>query len=382
MHTAGVAGMKLPTFSTGCCSFLLLLALTQAAAANEVTNRVRVYWPGGAFEIDLYGEDSPRHVANFLQYVDDGTYDYTYTHRSVSMSSRFLQGGAFYYFTPFSPSTMHYYQVPANHGTIKNEFDASNGLSNTSGTLAAARTSDPDSASAGWFINVTDNSAGFDPGPYTVYGEVSSGWELLSSLVNYPMVQDVFTSYDSDVRTAPVVNFGTTEDPDFRPPAFYKWVRAPLVTGDFNLDGVVDSADETVWEASQGDLTTGNLTADANGDWVVDDLDLAILYQHMGEGALQDLPGDFNGNGIVNEADYLWWKTQFGSTTSLDADGNGDGMVDLADYAVWRNNLGATTLGSVGAVAGTSVPEPATGLMAIGALIALFGHRAKKAGLE
>jgi CSLREA domain-containing protein len=73
------------------------------------------------------------------------------------------------------------------------------------------------------------------------------------------------------------------------------------------------------------------------------------------------LPGDYNLNGIVDAADYSLWRDTLDSITDLRADGNGDGMVNQADYNVWRTNFGATLpVGASGAGAATALAEPMT----------------------
>jgi hypothetical protein len=85
-------------------------------------------------------------------------------------------------------------------------------------------------------------------------------------------------------------------------------------------------------------------------------------------------PGDFNGDGLVNVSDYNYWRSTFGSTTSLAADGNNDGVVDAADYVVWRSHVGSSGLG-----AGTQVPEPGTFVLVISAGgVLLAGRRGRK----
>jgi hypothetical protein len=77
------------------------------------------------------------------------------------------------------------------------------------------------------------------------------------------------------------------------------------------------------------------------------------------------LPGDYNGDDFVGHLDFDLWKKTFGSQELLAADGNGNGSVDAADYVVWRYY----SSGAGGSLAGTQVPEAATGRLAIVALV-------------
>jgi len=128
----------------------------------------------GDVKIELYPAKAPDTVANFLKYVDDGFYNGTIFHRVIN--GFMIQGGGF---------TRNMQQKPTR-APVKNE--AANGLKNDRGTIAMARTGDPHSATAQFFINVVDN--GFlnftSPDPrgygYCVFGKVVSGMEAVDAI--------------------------------------------------------------------------------------------------------------------------------------------------------------------------------------------------------
>ena len=113
---------------------------------NEKEKQMRVMMKTsmGDIQIELYEEEAPKTVANFLGYVKKGHYRDTIFHRVID--GFMIQGGGF---------TADMQQKPASD-MVENE--AANGLKNTVGTVAMARTMDPHSASAQFFINVNDNT--------------------------------------------------------------------------------------------------------------------------------------------------------------------------------------------------------------------------------
>ncbi len=128
----------------------------------------------GDFKVELYEDKAPETVANFLQYVKDGHFDHTIFHRVID--GFMIQGGGF-------TANM---DQKSTRAPIKNEAD--NGLKNTVGTLAMARTSDINSASAQFFINVADN--GFldfkskTPSEYgyAVFGKITEGMATIEKI--------------------------------------------------------------------------------------------------------------------------------------------------------------------------------------------------------
>lgn len=149
--------------------FLFCLNLAQAANPQVVMETSH-----GSIEIELFEDKAPKTVANFLKYVDDKFYDGTIFHRVIN--NFMIQGGGF-------NSKM---EEKKTREPIKNE--ANNGLKNDTATLAMARTNDPHSATAQFFINVADN--GFlnhtaqTPGGwgYAVFGKVTNGMHVVNRI--------------------------------------------------------------------------------------------------------------------------------------------------------------------------------------------------------
>lgn len=128
----------------------------------------------GDILLELFADQAPATVENFLRYVDSGFYDNTIFHRVIK--DFMIQGGGL---------TLRM-EEKATEAPVKNEAD--NGLSNKRGTLAMARTSDPHSAAAQFFINLVDNeeldySAPTNEGyGYTVFGQVAEGMEVVDKI--------------------------------------------------------------------------------------------------------------------------------------------------------------------------------------------------------
>lgn len=128
----------------------------------------------GDIKIELDFENAPKTAENFKQYVEEGFYDGTIFHRVID--GFMIQGGG------FEPGM----KQKATREPIENEAD--NGLKNTVGTLAMARTMDPHSASAQFFINVKDNDFLNHSGKnmqgwgYAVFGKVSEGMDVVEKI--------------------------------------------------------------------------------------------------------------------------------------------------------------------------------------------------------
>jgi cyclophilin family peptidyl-prolyl cis-trans isomerase len=145
----------------------------------------------GDLTIELFSDDAPISVENFLQYVDDGYFDGTIFHRVIA--GFMIQCGGF---TPEMSEK-------ETRAPIKNE--AQNGRKNQRGTLAMARTSDIDSATSQFFINVSDNDF-LDNGArdfgYAVFGRVTDGLDVVDQIAAAPSGNK---AGHSDVPNDPII---------------------------------------------------------------------------------------------------------------------------------------------------------------------------------
>jgi len=135
---------------------------------------IKLHTNHGVITLELFEDKAPETAANFKEYVKSGHYDGTIFHRVIS--NFMVQGGG------FEPGMK---QKPTR-APIKNE--ANNGISNAIGTVAMARTMDPHSASAQFFINVSDNTFLNHTAPtsqgwgYAVFGKVVEGMDVVNAI--------------------------------------------------------------------------------------------------------------------------------------------------------------------------------------------------------
>jgi peptidyl-prolyl cis-trans isomerase A (cyclophilin A)/peptidyl-prolyl cis-trans isomerase B (cyclophilin B) len=149
-----------------------LAALVVCAAALAADPQVELKTNMGTITLELYADKAPKTVENFLQYVKDGFFKGTIFHRVIP--GFMIQGGG------FSADFAHKRTRPP----VQNE--ANNSLRNDIGTVAMARTSDPHSATAQFFINVKNNDflnyPGQDGWGYTVFGKVVKGMDVANKI--------------------------------------------------------------------------------------------------------------------------------------------------------------------------------------------------------
>ena len=168
--------------------FILLFTISSITQAE--TTMVKMDTNQGTIILELDADKAPTTVKNFITYANEGFYDGTIFHRVIS--NFMIQGGGFT--EDMSQKT--------THDPIKNE--ANNGLKNSNGTIAMARTGDPHSATAQFFINVKDNdflnfSSETPQGwGYAVFGKVTEGMDVVNK------IKDTSTSTNGPYQDVPI----------------------------------------------------------------------------------------------------------------------------------------------------------------------------------
>jgi cyclophilin family peptidyl-prolyl cis-trans isomerase len=172
--------------------------------------QVRLDTTLGAITLELADDKAPKTVENFLEYTRDGFYNGTIFHRVID--GFMIQGGG------FTPD----FQQKPTRAAVTNEAD--NGLKNLRGTVAMARTSDPQSATAQFFINVKDNPMLDHRSPtpqgwgYAVFGKVIDGMEVVDKIRQTPTGRGGPLNQFSDVPQTTVVITTVTLLPASPPP--------------------------------------------------------------------------------------------------------------------------------------------------------------------
>ena len=186
---------------------LLMSGAVRPLAADTIVTFVTNL---GTFDVQLYDAQVPTTVGNFLQYVNAGSYSNTFFHRSTTYDPngiQIVQGGGFGYVYP------NFFAVTAG-APIPLEA----GLSNLRGTIAMARTADPNSATSQWFFNVQDNP-GLDPNPglgidgYAVFGKVvGDGMNVVDAIASLPAYlgnESILGQADGPFNELPLINGNT-----------------------------------------------------------------------------------------------------------------------------------------------------------------------------
>ncbi|WP_131110944.1 peptidylprolyl isomerase [Sulfuricystis thermophila] len=172
--------------------FALLSALLFSLAAAAANPQVELKTSLGVIVLELDAARAPKTTENFMQYVKDGFYDGTIFHRVID--GFMIQGGG------MTPDM----KEKPTRAPIPNE--AKNGLKNVTGSIAMARTRDPHSAAAQFFINVKDNAfldyPGQDGWGYAVFGQVVRGLDVVQKIAKVPTGN---AGFHQNVPLTPVV---------------------------------------------------------------------------------------------------------------------------------------------------------------------------------
>ena len=231
----------------------------------------------GTIILELFPDDAPGTVENFLSYVNDGDYDGNFFHRSATLADGtpfVIQAGGFTSDSSTFVSTAQFDSVPTD-APIQNEP----GISNTKGTIAMAKLGgNPDSATSQWFVNLEDNSSNLDfqNGGFTVFGQALGLWTGR---------EDVLKNAVDTIAELPTINQGSPYtdlpvDNNDQLAIFETFSGLGIVRGtaynDINTDGVFDSTEVgqsgvTIYvdENNNGTRDSGELftTTDATGQY-------------------------------------------------------------------------------------------------------------------
>jgi peptidyl-prolyl cis-trans isomerase A (cyclophilin A) len=174
----------------------LAVSITAFSGLSYAGPKVEFKTNLGNFVVDLDSDKAPKSVNNFLAYVKSGFYNGTVFHRVIN--GFMVQGGGF---------TTELVQKPTQPPVVS---EAQNGLKNQIYTIAMARTSDPDSATAQFYINVKDNPGLDFPNAmgngYTVFGKVISGMQTIDKIKQVPTgIASTPRGRMADVPNTPVV---------------------------------------------------------------------------------------------------------------------------------------------------------------------------------
>lgn len=208
----------------------LLILLLIAEALPAANPSVVLETNFGNIVIELFYNEAPVTVDNFLGYVNSGFYEYLLFHRVVQNEYFIVQGGAFCYYN----NAIYYW--PYDQPEIINE--SYNGLSNLRGTIAMARTNEPDSANSQFYINTANNimfdkANAADGYGYCVFGAVTEGMNVVDAIASlptatvpcynfylddfpYPTLAGIYRAYVLPCDSAECSNFNSDDDVNFR----------------------------------------------------------------------------------------------------------------------------------------------------------------------
>ncbi len=211
--------------------FASMLAIVLLAnTSNVAATIVEIQTTEGSFQINLFDNDTPATVANFLNYVNNGAYSSAIVHRSVP--GFVAQGGGFAFDTVAPPLT-----IPTNPPVANEPV-----FSNVRGTIAMAKLGgNPDSATNQWFINLVDNSSDLDGqnGGFTAFGQViGSGMDVVDAVSALPRF-NFSAAFGAAFGELPLQNFSQADATNGVQPDDTNFV---IINAIIISDSTVDSA--------------------------------------------------------------------------------------------------------------------------------------------
>lgn len=310
--------LKSELLSTLTCAIVLLLLPYSASATNVIMET-----PLGNIEIELFDDQTPITVTNFLKYVKDGAYNNSFIHRSVP--GFVIQGGGY----TFSETDGKAHDILTDP-PIKNETK----ISNTRGTIAMARLGgDPDSATSQWFINLADNNTGqnnldTNDGGYTVFGKVvGDGMTVVDAIAALQTY-----NFQSPFDTLPLIDYPNDQSlPTFNELVIVN-ISVKTTSSDSDGDGVPDDQDNcpNVANPDQADHDKDGLgdtcDPDDDNDGLPDTTEAVLKTDPFNP--------DTDGDGLTDGAEVNTYKTN-----PLVADSDGDGVSDGQEVSQGRNPL-------------------------------------------
>lgn len=259
----------------------VLLVCCSTAMAGTI---VRFTTSMGNIDVELYDARTPLTAANFLSYLPNYEYNWSFIHRSVP--GFVIQGGGFGFDDISQGGPYGWFVDDGSKPTVQNEP----GISNTRGTIAMAKLGgDPDSATSQWFFNLGDNSANLDyqNGGFTVFGHVlDNGMDVVDAIADLPVYDMSYIYGAFDELPLMGDSFDTNN-------LVMVWDVSVLnfLPGDANRDGRVNVIDLSALASNYNKTANANLAdADFNGDGRVNVIDLGMLAMNYGAGASAGIP--------------------------------------------------------------------------------------------
>ena len=360
-----------------------LPAQTLVTAGTTITIDLRDYFglPGvtgqvvqydtvmGKFNVELLASAAPQHAANFLNYVQAGAYTAGVFHRSAALDSSgqtsILQGGGYTWTGSQFASIFRYNPVPLEYN-----------LPNARGTLAAARTSNINSASSEWYFNTRDNSTILgtgNGGGYTVFGRVmGSGMTVVDTMAAFPrynVTGSVFTDLPlrnvsgNTITTANVAIINSISLASIYPPSTGSAASVLALTGQISAPAVVDAtisgSNLSLTPKALGTVDVIIRATDSNGNVESSTFTITVsgptsVSAAQGATVVFEAPG--------GATSYRWQRN------GSDLSGGTSATVSLADMQPSKIGLysalmttGTTTTASRSAILGVSTSEKVIG---------------------